>query len=91
MTFIKNREIVFSDEKDSILESWGVVKGGRDLLVEDHCSLFRGIRKHKYGFEALTSDTREVVRKFKDNVTIEKPTLEDIMFFMTSNNGGDNV
>ena len=91
VTFIKNGEIVFSDEKDSVLESWGVIKGGNELLEEDHGSLFRGIRKHEYGFEALTSDTREVSKRFKSNVTIEKPTLEDIMFFMTSNNGGNNV
>ena len=91
MTFIKNGEIVFTDEKDSVLESWGVIKGGNELLVEDHGQLFRGIRKHEYGFEALTSDAREVARRFKGNVTIEKPTLEDIMVFMTSNNGGNNV
>ena len=91
VTFIKNGEIVFSDEKDSVLESWGVIKGGNELLVEDYGRLFRGIRKHEYGFEALTSDVKEVARRFKSNVTIEKPTLEDIMFFMTSNNGGNNV
>ena len=91
VTFIKNGEIVFSDEKDSVLESWGVIKGGNELLSEDYGNLFRGVRKHEYGFEALTSDVREVARKFKSNVTIEKPTLEDIMFFMTSNNGGNNA
>ena len=91
VTFIKNGEIVFTDEKDSVLESWGVIKGGNELLVEDHGHLFRGIRKHEYGFEALTSDAREVARRFKNNVTIEKPTLEDIMVFMTSSNGGNNV
>ena len=91
VTFIKNGEIVFSDEKDSVLESWGVIKGGNELLVEDHGNLFRGIRKHEYGFEALTSDARGVAKRFKGNVTIEKPTLEDIMVFMTSNNGGNNV
>ena len=91
VTFIKNGEIVFSDEKDSVLESWGVIKGGNELLAGDHSNLFHGIRKHEYGFEALTSDAREVARRFKSNVTIEKPTLEDIMFFMTSNNGGNNV
>jgi len=91
VTFIKNGEVVFSDEKDSVLESWGVIKGGNELLAEDHSNLFRGIRKHEYGFEALTSDTREVAKRFKSNVKIEKPTLEDIMVFMTSNNGGNNV
>jgi len=88
VTFIKEGEIVFSDEKDSVLESWGVVKGGNELLEKEAASMFRGIKKHAYGFEALVSDVREAKRNFSKNVTIEKPTLEDIMFFMTSNNGG---
>jgi hypothetical protein len=53
--------------------------------------MFRGIRKHEYGFEALVSDVREAARNFNKDIAIEKPTLEDIMFFMTSNNGGKDA
>ena len=91
VTFIKNGEIVFSDEKDAVLESWGVVKGGKELLEKEAASMFKGIKKHEYGFEALVADVREAQRSFTTNVTIEKPTLEDIMFFMTSNNGGKDA
>lgn len=91
VTFIKNGEIVFSDEKDSVLESWGVVKGGKELLKKEAASMFRGVKKHEFGFEALVSDVRKAKRIFSKNVTIEKPTLEDIMFFMTSNNGGKDA
>ena len=65
VTFIKNGEIVFSDEKDSVLESWGVVKGGKELLEKEAASMFRGVKKHEYGFEALVSDVKEAPEKFQ--------------------------
>jgi len=89
VTFIKDGDIVFSESKDLILESWGIVKGGKELLGTEVESLFHGIRKHEYGFEALTPYVKEIKQKFgKTTVSIEKPTLEDIMFFMTNSNGG---
>ncbi len=88
VTFIKDGQIVFSDEKDSVLESWGVVKGGKELLEKEDAGIFKGIKTHEYGFEALVSDVSQARKIFSRSVTIEKPTLEDIMFFMTSKNGG---
>lgn len=91
VTFIREGQIVFSDEKDAVLESWGVVKGGKELLKGQDAGMFRGIRKHEYGFEALVPDVGQARKSFSDRVTIEKPTLEDIMFFMTSKNGRDDA
>jgi ABC-2 type transport system ATP-binding protein len=87
ITFINDGEIVFSEEKDIILETWGVVKGSNDILNEDLESLLYGIKKHEFGFEALTSNIREVASVNKTDLKIEKPTLEDIMFFISSSNG----
>ncbi|MDA4896421.1 hypothetical protein PFZ55_57230, partial [Streptomyces sp. MS2A] len=50
-------------------------KGNEDALI--------GIKKNRYGFEALSRDKREVVQNFGDSVMIEKPTLEDILVFST--------
>lgn len=69
-----------------------MIKGGKELLNPEVESLFYGIRKHEYGFEALAPDIKKIKQKLvKTNIAIEKPTLEDIMFFMTSNNGGVDV
>jgi ABC-2 type transport system ATP-binding protein len=87
ITFINDGEIIFSEEKDIILETWGVVKGSNDILNEDLESLLYGIKKHEFGFEALTSNIREVASVNKTDLKIEKPTLEDIMFFISSSNG----
>ncbi len=87
ITFINDGEIIFSEEKDKILETWGVVKGSNDVLSKDLESLLYGIKKHEFGFEALTSSIREVSAFNKTDLKIEKPTLEDIMYFISSTNG----
>ena len=87
ITFINDGEIIFSEEKDIILETWGVVKGSNEILDKELESLLYGIRKHEFGFEALTSSISEVSGFHKTDIKIEKPTLEDIMFFISSSNG----
>jgi ABC-2 type transport system ATP-binding protein len=91
ITFIKDGRIIFSEEKDRLLESWALVKGGCDVLDSRVNSLLVGVKKHEYGFEALTPDARSVSRILKSEVVVEKPTLEDIMFFINNNNGGGVV
>lgn len=91
ITFIKDGSIVFSEAKDLILDNWAIVKGGSEILSDELKPLFCGIRKYEYGFEALTSNKIEIIKRFKAEVMIEKPKLEDIMFLMASNNGGKIV
>lgn len=83
ITFINNGEIVFSKEKDVVMDEYAVVKGPLDMLNEDCKEQFIGVRKNKFGFEALTGDKNAIRRKYKDKVLIEKASLEDIMFFTT--------
>jgi ABC-2 type transport system ATP-binding protein len=42
---------------------------------------FVAIRKSNTGFEALTADKKRVENIFGDSVIVEKPTLEDIMYY----------
>lgn len=81
ITFINNGKIVFSKTKDEILESYGVIKGGKEVLNSDTKKLFVGIRENNYGFEALTDDINGVRGALKDKVIIEKPSLDDIMVY----------
>ncbi|NEZ47010.1 ABC transporter ATP-binding protein [Clostridium niameyense] len=81
ITFINNGEIVFSKEKDEIMESYALIKGGNDILNLENKKDFVAIRKNKFGFEALTEKRGFIEKKYKNNVVIEKPTLEDIMLF----------
>ncbi|HZJ83865.1 MAG TPA: ABC transporter ATP-binding protein [Clostridia bacterium] len=81
ITFINDGEIVFSKAKDEVLESYAIVKGGNEILDTPTRSKFLGIRETNVGFEALTEDKHEIKRLFKDKIIIEKPSLEDIMFY----------
>jgi len=80
ITFINDGEIVFSSPKDEVLEKYKVIKGGKDLLNSEIRSKFIGIRETNVGFEALT-DNMDNIRLPKDKILIEKPSLEDIMFY----------
>lgn len=79
ITFINNGRIIFSMPKDKLFESYGIVKGNNNLLVNKTADLFLSVRKNSYGFEALTDNINRVRTLFKDRVVIEKPTLDDIM------------
>ena len=82
ITFINEGSIVFSKTKDDIMESYGIVKGGLELLNGSSRKEFLGIRENAFGFEALTDDQNKVKKLFGDKVVIEKPSLEDIMVYM---------
>lgn len=81
ITFIDKGKIVFSEAKDKVLESYCIVKGGRDLLDNDTRKEFIGLRETSVGFEGLTFDMESIRRKFGNQVLIERATLEDIMVY----------
>lgn len=81
ITFINNGSIVFSEEKDVIMDKYCVVKGAKELLTGDLEKEFLGIRKNSFGFEALSDNHKKIREVFKDKVVIEKASLEDIMMF----------
>ncbi|MBM7871231.1 ABC-2 type transport system ATP-binding protein [Clostridium pascui] len=79
ITFINKGEIVFSMPKDNILDKYAIVKGSKKLLDLDTKKEFLNISENSFGFEALTDNTTKIRSLFKDNVIIERPSLEDIM------------
>lgn len=81
ITFINKGEIVFSKTKDEILENYALVKGGSDLLDRDNRQEFIGLRETGVGFEGLVANGKEMGKRFGDKILVEKPSLEDIMFY----------
>lgn len=82
ITFIHDGQIILSNTKDDILDNYCIVKGGLDLLDKDAQKAFVGIRKNNYGFEGLVENRGKVRELFKENIMIEKPSLEDIMLYI---------
>ncbi|QED48772.1 ABC transporter ATP-binding protein [Cytobacillus dafuensis] len=81
ITYIHRGRILLSKERDELLSEYGIVKGSTDLLDRDIEKEFVSIRKTNVGFEALTSDVKKTKEIFGHEVLIEKPTLEDIMYY----------
>jgi ABC-2 type transport system ATP-binding protein len=90
ITFLNKGKIVFSREKDQVLENYALVKGEKNLLDRDTQKNFIGVRENAYGFEGLTDNVQDIRRLFTNKVVIEKATLEDIMLYVVKG-GKKNV
>ena len=83
VTMIHDGEIILSMAKDDILNSYRIIKGGKEILTDDTRKIFVGIRENQFGFEALIKDKKQAKSRLGDKIHIEKPTLEDIMLYHT--------
>ncbi|AFM43436.1 ABC-type multidrug transport system, ATPase component [Desulfosporosinus acidiphilus SJ4] len=81
VTFLHKGRVVLSSPKDDILDNYGVIKGARELLTNELKGLFIGLKTNPYGFEGLVRDKRSLPQSFKEQVVLEKPTLEDVMLY----------
>ena len=76
ITFIHRGKIVFSENKDELLEKYGILKCSMPELQALDQSLIVGYRKNSFGVEALVDR-----RNIRGSYIIDSPTLEDIMVF----------
>ena len=79
ITFINKGKIVFSKSTDDINDNYRLIKGPNEWLTSLDTTLLIGVKKNRYGFEALTNSSDLLISQFSDNLVIEKPSLEDIM------------
>ncbi len=78
ITFIEQGKIVFSQEKDSLYEQYRLVKGGQQDLTDALRRELIGLTVNAHGFEGLANHPIHA-----DDVTLERPSLEDVMYFHT--------
>lgn len=86
VTMIHQGEIILSMAKDDLINNYGLVRGGKEVLNvlnKDTRKNFIGIKENQFSFEALVKDRKQAKKLFGDKVIIEKPTLEDIMLYHT--------
>ncbi len=83
ITYISYGELFFSGGKDEFLDSFRIVKGGREELSADLSKKMLGIRKFTTGFEALVKT--EDLKQFA-HLNVEPATIDDIVVF-TSKRG----
>lgn len=80
ITYIKNGRIIYTGEKDDLLEKYCIIKGGREDISESQKKNIIGLRVYNTGFEGLIEVNK--VKGFSNNIIIERPTLDDIIVFM---------
>jgi ABC-2 type transport system ATP-binding protein len=82
VTLVRDGEVVFSQTQDDLRDSWGVVKGGLEVLDGDVKARFEGLRVNAHGFEGLTRDVQAARRCFEGSALIERASLDDILVLM---------
>lgn len=78
LIMIDHGKIVFQEEKDTLLESYRVVKGDTKDLNEKNRKLFQNIKTTNFGFTGITNQIKKV-QECLPEIVIERPTIEDIM------------
>ena len=82
ITFIQNGKHIFTKDIYAIAEDYILVKGPLDMLDFDTEREFISVCKANTGFEGLIENVNSIETLFNKEVVIEKPSLEDIMYFM---------
>lgn len=84
IVFLNNGKIILNDEKDKILENYVLVKGPKEIFNDLRDKVI-GFKNNSLSMEALMH--KENTKKLQGTkCMLERPTLEDIMFFMTRGN-----
>jgi len=80
VTFIHNGEIVFSESKDEMLNSYGIIKCGVNEFNKIDKKNIVGYRKNQFGYEVLINNKNDNSSK-NDDLILDSANLEDIMLF----------
>jgi ABC-2 type transport system ATP-binding protein len=86
VTFVHRGRIVFSEAKDAVLDSWGVVRARAEGLRPEDVPGARGHRRTEHSLEVLTSDLAAARRLLGDGAVCDKASLEDIMYLVSKGN-----
>lgn len=80
VTMIHNGSILFSEEKDQLLEDMGILRCGEEELAGLTDVHVVGVRKNPYGMEALIRGREYVKRRYPELVT-DRTNIEEIMLY----------
>lgn len=81
ITYIDEGEIKLSQSKDSLMEEYRVIRGGREDLNRIGEKNILGIKKTGVGFEGLIA-SRDIQNLGNMDIILEEPILEDLMYYM---------
>jgi ABC-2 type transport system ATP-binding protein len=84
VTIIDNGRIIISEEKDTFMEKWTVVKADNSCFSSGLAGRLIGVRKSEFGFSGITDNLREFSSAFsrqfpQGKFKTEKANLDDIL------------
>jgi len=84
VTFIDKGKIILSDDKDTILQNWKLIKVSNDYNDDTVRNQLIGIKKGNFGFSGITNDIESFSVCFhntfpKGNYITEKVTLDELL------------
>lgn len=79
--FIHEGKLQYSGRKEDLLDNYVLVKGANHLLDADIRREFVGLRETLSGFEGLCSDRQRAIKLFADQAVIDRPSMDDILFY----------
>ncbi|WP_425539710.1 ABC transporter ATP-binding protein [Microaceticoccus formicicus] len=80
ITMLKDGKVQFSGSRDDFIDSYHIIKCDPKIIDDQLLSGFIGHRTTSLGFEGLT-DNDDLVSILKYNSVIERPSMDDIMYF----------
>ena len=80
VTFIYKGEIVLSEQKDDLLESYGILKTTPEIFTTLKEDEYVAYRKSSFTLDVLVKNKDMILRKIPDAI-IDQASLEDIMLF----------
>jgi len=81
ITFIDRGRALLSEEKDTLVEVYGVIKGPAARMDEIAPGDAIGLTRTSHGFEGLVRDKAEAARKYPDFI-VDRANLEEIILFL---------
>lgn len=78
LIMIDHGQILFQEDKDTLLDSCRVVKGDASQLNEEIRKLFLNVEETAFGFTGITRQALKVMEHIPDAI-LERPTIEDVM------------
>ena len=76
ITFMHRGKIIFSENKDILLEKYGIAKVSKEAFDEMGRESVIAYRENRFGIEALVK--RE---KLREGIPVDQATIEDIMVY----------
>ncbi len=82
VTVLRDGAVALTASRDELRERWAIVRGGDEALAALAPPLWRGVRRHAYGVDVLTSDVEAARRTCGTGAVIDRASLDDVVVLL---------